>query len=506
MVSDNSKIAGIRRRYVDVAAVRIQAWLGRTPDLKFRRGASVLLTEATDTEWWESRLPAGVHLNDQAGSVDGVVSLVLEDSADAGAAARTVADRMREKMPHCPVQAVTAVGETYALAFQEMTRAKQAGDFLLDYPPAPPELVLAKPCDQCRSAAAIGQPVPVSPDPGEDPSTLCRECRARFDAAGRSAGSPRQTPKPESRMREALERSGVTVADFPDDFEDMAAAGRRGRDDAATQIAVVYADGNRVGSFLRTVATTDGGPAKSKIAELIEETTLGALAAAVTDRFADWTKAPVLAHIAGGDDLMVSVPAPDAWLFTRALLNEFDRAVRATAEGQEWPQDLVDKLPSLSAGIVFHHYKAPFSDAVRLAEERLKHAKKVHRGTAAVGFLDLTADGGESPGDREPPTLEYLNEQADRLTRVAALRNSRRTTLLDLYRDDDSEDEFVSRLTNVDDNQPLWEIATETENPGLPDVRKALAAPGARPRVRRALDIARYWTFEPRTEPEEMNA
>lgn len=494
--------AGAGRRYVDVAAVRIQQWLGRTPDLKFRRGASVLLTEATDAGWWKSRLPDGVSLNDEAGSVDGVVSLVLADGADAGDAARVVADRMRDKMPYCPVQAVTGAGETYALAFQEMTRAKQAGDFLLDYPPAPPELVLAKPCDQCRSAAATEKPVKVVSD--EDPSTLCRECLDRFDAAGRSGGSPRQTPRPERKMREALTRAGTAVADFCDTFQELAAAGRRSPDDTPTQIAVIYADGNRVGGFLRAAATIPGGPDKSKIAVLIEETTLGALAAAVTDRFAGWHRVPVLAHIAGGDDLMVSVPAPDAWLFTRVLLNEFDRRVRAAA--REWPQGLREQLPSLSAGIVFHHFKDPFSDAVRLAGERLKDAKKVHRGTAAVGFLDLTADGGEVPEDREPPTLEYLNQQAGRLTGIAALSQSRRATLLDLYREDDAEDEFASRLTDFEDNQPLWEIATETGDPGPSDVRKALAAPGGRARVRRALDIARYWTVEPRTEPEEKNA
>lgn len=496
--------AGAGRRYVDVAAVRIQQWLGRTPDLKFRRGASVLLTEATDAGWWKSRLPDGVSLNEEAGSVDGVVSLVVAEGADAGAAARVVADRMREKMPYCPVQAVAGVGETYALAFQEMTRAKQAGDFLLDYPPAPPELVLAKPCDQCRSAAATEKPVKVASD--EDPSTLCRECLDRFDAAGRSGGSLRQTPRPERKMRDALAQAGTAGTDFCDTFQELAAAGRRSPDDAPTQIAVIYADGNRVGGFLRAAATIPGGPDKSKIAVLIEETTLGALAAAVTDRFAGWNKVPVLAHIAGGDDLMVSVPAPDAWLFTRVLLNEFDRRVRDAAREQEWPQGLRDQLPSLSAGIVFHHFKDPFSDAVRLAEERLKDAKKVHRGTAAVGFLDLTADGGEPPEDREPPTLEYLNTQADPLTRVAGLPQSRRASLLDLYRDPEGAGDFVSRLTDFDDNQPLWEIATENKDAGPAEVRKALAVTGGRGTVRRALDIARYWTFEPRTEPEEKNA
>lgn len=70
------------RHYLDVAAVRIQDWLGRTPDLKFRRGASVLLSEATAPDAWKGRLPAGAAWNDEAGNVDGVVSLVVDDNAD----------------------------------------------------------------------------------------------------------------------------------------------------------------------------------------------------------------------------------------------------------------------------------------------------------------------------------------------------------------------------------------------------------------------------------------
>ena len=62
--------------YVDVAAVRIQDWLERSPILKFRRGASVWLSKATAG----LTLPADpdgstVELNPEAGSIDGVVSI-----------------------------------------------------------------------------------------------------------------------------------------------------------------------------------------------------------------------------------------------------------------------------------------------------------------------------------------------------------------------------------------------------------------------------------------------
>src|SRR6185437_9975847 len=94
------------RHYVDISAVRIQQWLSRTPDLRFRRGASVLLSRATSEESWESRLPAGTKWNDEAGSVDGVVSLKYDPTSTDAApakvladAARTVAEDMRKTMP-----------------------------------------------------------------------------------------------------------------------------------------------------------------------------------------------------------------------------------------------------------------------------------------------------------------------------------------------------------------------------------------------------------------------
>jgi len=118
------------RHYLEVSAVRIQDWLARTPDLKFRRGASVLLTEATTRDVWEKEMPTGVRWNDEAGELDGVVALVVKDSvADTDttscleAAAHLVALRMRAEMPCCPVQAVTGTGDSYAAAFEGMERA-----------------------------------------------------------------------------------------------------------------------------------------------------------------------------------------------------------------------------------------------------------------------------------------------------------------------------------------------------------------------------------------------
>lgn len=484
------------RYYLDVSAVRIQDWLGRTPDLKFRRGASVLLSEATAPQAWKGRLPAGVRWNDEAGAVEGVVSLVADgpsadDTTSLIEAARAVVRSMRETMPHCPVQAVAGTGDSYATAYPAMALARRDGDFLIDSPPAPPEVILAKPCDQCRAAAAVKPGVKVSSD---DTVDLCEECAARLDAAGRTAGRPSQAPLPEQRLRKALEEAEMPVQGFSDTFADMAGAGQRDRDDAATQIALIYADGNRVGAFLSRAAGIPHGPDKATIAPLLHQATLGALAHAVIDRFRGWPRPPVLVNLAGGDDLLVSVPAVDAWLFTRTLLTAFTSLI-ADKTGA-WPTEARENIPTLAAGLVFHHLTTPFSDVVRLAGDQLVLAKSKTRGSAAVAFLDMTADGSQPPPGRAPVMLAYLEEHDKRLQQIADLPASRRQTLLDLDGQGKTGD-FIRRLTDFD-NRPLWEIAAGSRA-DAPTVRDVLGRDeNKRHEVRRALDIARHWHAEPR--------
>src|SRR5262249_44803202 len=160
------------------------------PDLKFRRGASVLLAEATARDEW-AELPPGVRWNDEAGELDGVVSLVVDDTVTdpercAAEAARGVARRLQAGMPDGPVRAATGTGDGYAAAFEEMERARRDGRLLVDVPPAPPEVILAKPCDQCLSAAAVRDGIKIIAT--ERAKSLCPDCHARFEAAGGTKG------------------------------------------------------------------------------------------------------------------------------------------------------------------------------------------------------------------------------------------------------------------------------------------------------------------------------
>lgn len=519
-VTDAAATAPRTRHYLDVSAVRIQEWLARTPDLKFRRGASIMLSDATSRQaWTDARLPGGLRWNTEAGDLDGVVSLTVDDAVAGpdvaevlASAAREVAAALRRSMPYCPVQAVTGAGDSYAYAYREIERARRDGDVLVDAPPAPAEVILAKPCDQCRAAPAGHRDVQIIA--AEKPEDLCGECLARVEAAGGTKGDrPRRSPRPEQRMKAALAAAGMTVAGFPDDFRQLAEGGRRdgGGDDAATQLCLIYADGNRVGAFLTEAAAyarEHGTPAKADIVPALDSATLAALADAVKARFGWSGRPPVLAHLAGGDDLMVSVPAGDGWPFLRILLSAFGTRITSAAD---WPDPVRRRLPSLSAGLVFHHLAAPFADVVRLAKEHLDAAKKATAGKGpSAAFLDLTADGGHAPAGRQPLTLAELDGRAPLLDQIAArIPRSHRETLVTLHRLCEQDDmagvpsgraetpaEALARRVTDLGHQPLWDAVA---GPGATagEVRSALVSGtgsrGKRNELRRILDLARWW-------------
>lgn len=218
----------------------------------------------------------------------------------------------------------------------------------------------------------------------------------------------------------------------------------------------------------------------------------------------------MLAHLAGGDDLLISVPAGHAWPFARTLLRAFgERAGQALPR----PAQVRAALPTMSAGLVFHHLKAPFPDVVRLAHGRLRAAKNATCGReASVAFLDLTADGDAPPASREPLTAENLNRQASRLSGIATVSRSHRETLVGLERlaqadphargpagTGETPIEALARRVADLGCTPIWDAVLGRPGGTASDIRDALTADDrvTRDRLRRALDLARWWPPEP---------
>jgi len=187
------------------------------------------------------------------------------------------------------------------------------------------------------------------------------------------------------------------------------------------------------------------------------------------------------------------VPAADAWQFTRVLLASFGARVSKIAPPKISP-------PTMSAALVFAHQSHPFSDLVRIVGRELRAAKSATRGEAAsVSFRDLTADGGDQLSHRTPLTAAYLDKHAAALAGIEVLPPSRSQALLALLRQDAAAD-AIRRLTDFEDNQPLWEVIA---GPGATpsQVREVLASSEQKQaELRQLLDIARHWRTHPREE------
>lgn len=497
--------------YLDVAAVRIQAWLARSRNLRGWRGASIMLQQATSHEEWKDKLPAGTEWNDEVGDLDGVVSLKASDPSDERAvgdvltnAARDVARDLRRRLPHCDLQAVTASGVSYAEAYPAITAKIAAGDLVVDMPARPTEVILAVPCHDCRQA-----PAEVSCPEPDGTHLACGECARRVKSAGGTKGGwEKRSPKPERDVTARLRALGFEVQ-FPDDFKDMAGD--------ETQIALIYADGNKVGAFLEQAAKHPK-PSKDEIVRAISAATVGAVATTIRGRFQPGHKVPVLVHVAGGDDMMLSARACDAWPLTRALLAGFTSELGK--EGRFWPPSVLKTLPTLSAGLVFHHRTDPFPDMTRLAKGQLKNAKREVKGAhASISFLDVTADGGEPPAGRPACRLDDLAAKDSLLGQLAAVPESQRNTLMALIRQIDAAVAFnlslppedvdltlrteaaeakLARRVSDGGHEAICQVVLDSDEASRQAAAAALAVDHpdrfrSRRRLRDALDVARWW-------------
>lgn len=404
--------------YADVAAVVIQGWLSRTPRLKGRRGASTMLRDATAAQAIAALLPPGVQVNPDAGDVDGVVNLVGADPETVQAAAQAVAAHLRLQLPGLELRCAQAEAPDYFIAYRAM-RAQLAGGRGQEWQPAVSEVPFARLCSYCGQDPATGT-ADLSPDEPGHP--VCGDCAARLRAAGR-ARDPRHTPGPEQRVAGWLAGAGERL-DFPDDFAALAAQGMGDR----THIATIYADGNRIGTLFDLLKGTSAG--KAEVARGIDGAGRAAFieAAQVVARE---EVVPVVPHLVGGDDLLVSVPAACAWQFTWAYLRGFGAAVAAWAAANRITPPI---MPSASAGVVIHHHAHPFAMAVEQASRALTLAKREFTGRqAAIAWADVSAEGyGPQSGPSDlagPRTLDWFDRNAEILRQLAEVKPAQRATL-----------------------------------------------------------------------------
>lgn len=445
-------------RYLDIGVVQIQAWLAQAPTLKGRRGASSMIRTATAPARIAAVLDAhpGIETNREQGPIDGVVSMTVADGADIDAVTDAVLGRLREQLPTATLRVTRSTGPTYGQRVTESSRA---------WPAAVPEWPLGRPCAWCRvfPATEISDP----DDTRRRGEPLCADCRLRHTHAG-AAHSRRTPPGPE---RDLLERLGGDRT-APDDFAQLARLGLGPAGDD-THVAVIYADGNALGRFIAAIAASD--PALlAELPDRIHAATWSAVLAGLGAIDTGQATLPVIAHLVGGDDILLSVPAHGVWDFLTAMSAAFMATITRA-------HPRVPDPPTLSAGVVIHHRSFPFDTVVDLAAGLLRAAKAARPGEAMVAWHSVTHDGDE-PCGRPAFATTTLVEQGRDLSALAALAGSQRQELAWLLRPGNAADtDLTTQLTRL----------------GLDTVTRpfldAEDGPAAGVGLAQALDMVRWW-------------
>jgi hypothetical protein len=402
--------------------------------------------------------------------------------------AGTLAAYLRSVLPSLEISGLWGAGPSYLEAYRDQMKPLRDDPPLVSLPPSAgfPPLVS---CAECRADPVAGQ-IQIH----EKALGVCLDCLARYQDLYRGPGLAAQphrhgegTPGglpiygEEADLARALGRD--PVAGTAEDFQDLAALG--GPETWRNHIATVYADGNAIGALFDRIAAHGDPDLKRHASAAISAATRKSLLEATRAVLGEDPREPlpVIPHIVGGDDLVVSVVADRAWRFTVSYLDAF----RAHARGIRGAGDASGAaLPSASAGLVFAHMKFPFRRAAELAAGRLRAAKQQFHGTSpAVAWLDVTRDGEQPPPSLRAWALDDLLELEDAL---AALRTQV----------EPSGRAVLERL--VDPGRPAVSLARLREHARRLDrgavVEPFLAGLNPGPGIERmagALSVARWW-------------
>lgn len=458
--------------YLDAAVVRIQPYIARTPELSLRRGASWMITKATGDDavdaWIGENGVSQVTRNPEAGHADGVVALTVPDGTAEGHATRLLL-HLRRSIPRADLQANWGQAATYLEYRQNQSRD---GRSLQALPPVA-DFPLAETCESCRA------------DARDSSSGMCADCTARGAAGGHRRARPRAAADEAAghevdalgTERLVIEAVGQALGRRLRPARDMGdIAGLGDESGNRNHVATVALDGNGMGGFFAALAGNEDASIKKRISPEISAATRSALVSAAravtreTDRFL-----PVIPHLLGGDDVVISVTADRAWPFTRAFLEGFGAGMHAAAGRLDLAGPLRQRLPSMSAGMVFAHVKFPYARAVRLAEDSLRRAKGDTRGAEpAVGWLDVTTDGEAPPAWRLTQTLDGLSGHAGDITALGGISPSGRQALARLLARGTDEESRAAALSFARRNgYPVVAAALETNS--VTEVRNLLA-------------------------------
>lgn len=418
--------------YLVLSAVQIFEWMTRTPELKLIRGASATLRVQTSKATIKTRFPA-LDWCEAAGDVDGVVAIEFQDrTADevdpARWATEIVTEHLAKELPAVVWEAWWAESEHgYLAAYEKYEEARFAGFEDSEsvgratYLPRPFEPPLAESCAGCRREPAH----PARPH-DDKKGRLGADCQNRHEA-GKRLTSGRQA----WTFKDLAEKGGLTTA------ERSLPSRHRSRNHLAT----IHADGNGVGGLMSRLASKkELAGLRSKIITELDRATRDAYEKANAVVSEGSRVEGSILHFGGGDDLLVSVAAPQAWDFVMVLASTFEERLagllRDHARDLEQIGGIGANQVSLGIGMTFAHASHPVADARDLAFKAMKQAKDRVRGEqSAVVWLDLTAED-RLPKHRKVKLSTLLEERRDdRANPVMTLSPSARSILGEIVND-----------------------------------------------------------------------
>lgn len=423
-----------------VAAVRIQSWIARTRELRYVRGASKALTQATSRAQIETRanLPAGVRIDTDTNDVAGVCVLRSTDRNALDLAVNTLLDHFQRQLPGVEWDAWRAQATSYVVAYDAVhgKGGRGAAD-VKRWPrrlPLSLHLPFVEPCVGCAHELAT--------------------------TAVHVPGPKEAIPKLEGIGPDCAVRHAAGANDMFKDFDELAHQGRlgltEGRRDAANHLATICADGNRVGDFFSAVAALKQPTIQAQLSNAIDN----ALRTAVAEAEGCGPSGAVVAmrHFVGGDDVFASVAAPFAWKYVeilgRRFEEEFGKGVEQVFNSEPSNTELRElaasqsgrtvleaaKAVSLGIGVAFANASHPIADCRESALAAEANAKRAMRGkVSAASWVDITVEpsvglaGGTIPAGR-CVTIEQLGKDLAVDDPVLVMTPSARNLLVTLLR------------------------------------------------------------------------
>ncbi len=398
------------RYLVALDADRIKEYLFTTPALSDIREASGLLDRLNRSEilniiqeaYPDFKRDDPVQCIYAAG---GSALIILPDEETAEKAIRAVEALYREKTVTASITGVkvpisdeelrTQFGQKVRWAGHQLRRRKAEKGKGRTLPVAP----YMHFCDACAQLPAVHHDV-------ERDELICRACRIKRPTSGGARqglweklssvteNTPANAPVEwKELINETLEGPKPTYV-LPKDFDAIGECAKR-----KGYIALVYADGNRMGQALERLKTVGE---YSRFAKLVDDLLLRVTYRALVRQIKSQPGKPLFEVLmAGGDDLMI-VTTPDL---------AFDMALEVAHDFEEYSRALRDGGLSFGIGIAIAHARYPIAAMQQLATDLQKRAKRrsfeVGGGTV-IDFAVVTAAGSE---DLERIRDEVLTEQ-----------------------------------------------------------------------------------------------